>query len=122
MSGGLKGPISADLVWAKVLRPRIPLVYLDLNTIIYIARALGGQTNVPTGYVELYELAVRAKGRSGRCFRWASRTYGRFRRSPIRSNVATWPTSSRPLRLSVPAGSHFHCAIGIRGGDCKGGG
>jgi len=61
MSGGLKGPMSADLVWAKVLRPRIPLVYLDLNTIIYIARTFGGHNNVPTGFVELYESAVRAK-------------------------------------------------------------
>ena len=61
MSVGLKGPMSADLVWAKVMRPRIPLVYLDLNTIIYIARTLGGHTNVPAGYAELWKSAVRAK-------------------------------------------------------------
>ncbi len=61
MSVSLKGPMSAELVWAKVMRPRVPLVYLDLNTIIYIARSLRGHANVPAGYAELYESAVRAK-------------------------------------------------------------
>jgi len=61
VSVGLKGPMSADLIWARVMRPRIPLVYLDLNTIIYIARTLGGHTNVPAGYAELWKSAVRAK-------------------------------------------------------------
>jgi len=49
-----------DLVWARVMRPRTPLVYLDLNTIIYIARALRGASG-PPGYAELYAAAIRAK-------------------------------------------------------------
>src|SRR5689334_13723076 len=53
--------MTEDLVWANVMRPRIPLVYLDLNTIIYIARALRGDTNVPRGYADLYEAALLAK-------------------------------------------------------------
>lgn len=54
-------PMSEELVWANVTRPPIPLVYLDLNTIIYIAKALRGDRNVPTGYRDLYEAVVRAK-------------------------------------------------------------
>jgi hypothetical protein len=58
---GLKAPMTEELVWANVMRPRVPLVYLDLNTIIYIARALGGDTRVSTGYAGLYAAALRAK-------------------------------------------------------------
>lgn len=54
-------PMSEELVWAKVMRPQVPLVYLDLNTIIFIAKALRGDRNVPTGYGELYESVLRAK-------------------------------------------------------------
>jgi hypothetical protein len=57
----LKAPMTEELVWANVMRPRIPLVYLDLNTIIYIARALSGDTKVPGSYVNLYTAALRAK-------------------------------------------------------------
>lgn len=53
--------MTTELVWAKVMRPRVPLVYLDLNTIIYIARALRGHTTVPAGYKELHDAALRAK-------------------------------------------------------------
>jgi hypothetical protein len=57
----LKAPMTEELVWANVMRPRIPLVYLDLNTIIYIARARSGDTKVPGSYVDLYPAALRAK-------------------------------------------------------------
>jgi hypothetical protein len=57
----LKAPMTEELVWANVMRPRIPLVYLDLNTIIFIARALNGDTKVPGSYVDLYRAARRAK-------------------------------------------------------------
>jgi hypothetical protein len=53
--------MTEELVWANVMRPRIPLVYLDLNTIIYIARALSGDATAPEGYAELYTAALRAK-------------------------------------------------------------
>lgn len=61
VTAGLKAPMTDKLVWANVMRPRIPLVYLDLNTIIYIARALSGDTTVPAGYADLYAAALRAK-------------------------------------------------------------
>lgn len=61
MTTELKAPMTEELVWANVMRPRIPLVYLDLNTIIYIARALSGDTKVPESYVDLYTAALRAK-------------------------------------------------------------
>jgi hypothetical protein len=53
--------MATELVWANVMRSRVPLVYLDLNTIIYFARALGGHTTVPAGYKELHDAALRAK-------------------------------------------------------------
>lgn len=61
MTVELKAPMTDELVWANVMRPRIPLVYLDLNTIIYIARALSGDTRVPRSYVDLYRGALLAK-------------------------------------------------------------
>lgn len=61
MTVKLVAPMTEELVWANVMRPRIPLVYLDMNTIIYIARALAGNTAVPRGYAGLYEAARRAK-------------------------------------------------------------
>jgi hypothetical protein len=62
MSDGLRIPMSKELVWANVMRPRIPLVYLDLFSVVYIARTLRGDDGVPPGYGELYEAALRAKG------------------------------------------------------------
>ena len=50
-----------ELVWAKVTRPRVPLVYLDLHVSIYIARLLNGDDTVPVAYGELYRAALRAK-------------------------------------------------------------
>ena len=61
MTAELKAPMTEELVWANVMRPRIPLVYLDLNTIIYMARALSGDTKVPGSYLGLYTAALRAK-------------------------------------------------------------
>jgi hypothetical protein len=53
--------MTEELVWANVMRPRVPLVYLDLHVVIYIARALSGDTKVPAGYLDLYHAALRAK-------------------------------------------------------------
>ena len=61
MTVELKAPMTKELAWANVMRPRIPLVYLDLNTIIYIARATSGGTKVPGSYGDLYTAALRAK-------------------------------------------------------------
>jgi len=61
VSGGLKVPMTSELVWANVMRPRIPLVYLDLHVVIYMARALGGDTKVPAEYLGLFWAALLAK-------------------------------------------------------------
>ncbi|MGY4766032.1 hypothetical protein ACXC9Q_03830 [Kribbella sp. CWNU-51] len=53
--------MAEELVWANVMRPRIPLVYLDLHVAIRMARALRGDTKVPAEYLELYQAALRAK-------------------------------------------------------------
>ena len=37
--GMLRVRLAEQLVWARVLRPVIPMVYLDLNHYIYLARA-----------------------------------------------------------------------------------
>jgi len=54
--------MTEELVWANVMRPRVPLVYLDLNTIIYFARERLGDTKSLPAYARLYEAAMRAKG------------------------------------------------------------
>lgn len=51
-------PASTSLVWAEVARPRVPLVYLDLNHFILMARARKG--TAPPGYTELLDAAVAA--------------------------------------------------------------
>lgn len=61
MSDRLCVPMSKELVWARVMRPRIPLVYLDLFAVVYIARTQRRHTGVPPGYGELYEAALKAK-------------------------------------------------------------
>lgn len=61
MTAGLRAPMTTDLVWANVMRPRTPLVYLDLNTIMYIARARGGDRTVPAAHSHLFAAAMRAK-------------------------------------------------------------
>lgn len=60
----LKVPVAERLVWANVTRPTVPLVYLDLNTIIYFARENNGKGG-PKGYSELLETVRQAK-REGR--------------------------------------------------------
>ncbi|MEV0289869.1 hypothetical protein AB0H36_37555 [Kribbella sp. NPDC050820] len=61
MNIGLKVPMAEELVWANVMRPRIPLVYLDLHVVIRMARALRGDTKVSAEYLQLYRAALRAK-------------------------------------------------------------
>lgn len=50
--------MATSLVWAQVGRPRVPLVYLDLNHFILLARARKGAA--PRGYAELLEAALAA--------------------------------------------------------------
>lgn len=53
-------PMAGQLVWPHVVRPRIALVYLDLNHYIFLARTVKGDTSTPAGYERLLEAAVRA--------------------------------------------------------------
>lgn len=58
VSDVLRVPMSTSLVWANVARPRRPLVYLDLNHFILLARVRKG--NAPNGYPRLLEAAKSA--------------------------------------------------------------
>lgn len=64
MSTGLRVPVAERLVWPNVTRPATPLVYVDLNSIIYFAREVSGKGG-PKGYGELLE-AIRKVKREGR--------------------------------------------------------
>lgn len=48
------------LVWAHVARPRMALVYLDLNHFIELARAMVGVGRVRPGYADLLDATKRA--------------------------------------------------------------
>lgn len=52
--------MAKDLVWANVLRPRLPLCYLDLNHIINMAISLVDPGKAPAGSRDLYDSAKRA--------------------------------------------------------------
>lgn len=58
--GANRLPMSDKPVWARVMRPRIPLVYLDLNHFIFLARAKADDPTTPPGYRELLIVARRA--------------------------------------------------------------
>ena len=53
-------PIADDLAWANVVRPHVPLVYLDINHYIYFARCQAGDALVPAGYDSLFRAAELA--------------------------------------------------------------
>lgn len=53
-------PMADKLVWARVVRPARPLVYLDLNHFIYLARANVSAHTAPSGYPELLAAATTA--------------------------------------------------------------
>ena len=61
MSQGLRVPMADRPVWANVMRPRSRLVYLDLFSIIFMARAIKGDSRVPMGYDGLYAACLDAK-------------------------------------------------------------
>jgi hypothetical protein len=68
--GPLRAPFAGQLVWARVLRPAMPLVYLDLNHYIYLAQAseAGNPATMSAKlkpYAELADAARKAKA-SGR--------------------------------------------------------
>lgn len=48
-----RAPIADQLVWPRLARPPVPLVYLDLNHYVYMARSLAGDPKTPAGYDEL---------------------------------------------------------------------
>lgn len=62
MAGQLKVPMADKLNWAQVMRPRIPLVYLDLNHVVAMARVRTGHPKADPAYGRLFESARRAAG------------------------------------------------------------
>ena len=48
------------LVWARVLRPAVPLLYLDLNHLIGLARVTTGAASATAAYRDLLESVERA--------------------------------------------------------------
>lgn len=53
-------PIADRLIWARVMRPPVPLVYLDLNHFIYLAKVNIEPETAPNGYPELLAAATTA--------------------------------------------------------------
>jgi hypothetical protein len=53
-------PMAERLVWASVVRPRSPIVYLDLNHFILMARVAAGAARITPGYRELLEAVRKA--------------------------------------------------------------
>src|SRR4051812_8966714 len=53
-------PMAQELLWARVMRPRVPLVYLDLNHIIAMAKVCTQHPSVQPIYGRLFESATRA--------------------------------------------------------------
>lgn len=53
-------PMARDLVWAQVMRPRVPLVYLDLNHIVAMARVQTRHPKAEPMYGRLFDSASRA--------------------------------------------------------------
>ncbi|MFI5590029.1 hypothetical protein ACIA5G_33630 [Amycolatopsis sp. NPDC051758] len=60
MTGELMVPMARELVWARVMRPKIPLVYLDLNHIIGMARVQTQHPGAEAIYGRLFDSAQRA--------------------------------------------------------------
>ena len=56
----LRVPMAEELVWANVVRPQVPMCYLDLNHIINMAKSLSDPTKAPAGSRDLYDSAKRA--------------------------------------------------------------
>jgi hypothetical protein len=55
-------PIADRLVWARVMRPRVPIVYLDLNHFINLSKAKIDPDIAPPGYSGLLNSAAAAVG------------------------------------------------------------
>lgn len=53
-------PMAQELVWARLMRPRVPLVYLDLNHIVAMARVQARHPKAEPMYGRLFDSASRA--------------------------------------------------------------
>lgn len=53
-------PMADRLIWAPVMRPQMPLVYLDMNHFIELARANVDVSTAHAGYVDLRDATRRA--------------------------------------------------------------
>lgn len=57
---GLMAPMAQELVWPLVMRPTVPLVYLDLNHIVAMARVQTRHPKADPMYRRLFDSASRA--------------------------------------------------------------
>lgn len=55
-----KVPMAGRLIWASVMRPQMPLVYLDINHFIELARARVDASSARRGYADLLDATRRA--------------------------------------------------------------
>lgn len=53
-------PMADRLIWASVTRPQMPLVYLDINHFIELARAMVDASTAHRGYADLLDATRRA--------------------------------------------------------------
>lgn len=53
-------PMAQELLWARLMRPRVPLVYLDLNHIVAMARVQARHPKAEPMYGRLFDSASRA--------------------------------------------------------------
>lgn len=53
-------PVADRLVWARVMRPLVPIVYLDLNHFINLSKANIDPNTAPQGYPELLDATTTA--------------------------------------------------------------
>jgi hypothetical protein len=60
LAAELMVPMAQELVWAHVMRPRVPLVYLDLNHIVAMAKVCTGHSTAQPIYGRLFDSATRA--------------------------------------------------------------
>ena len=53
-------PIAGQLKWPHLMRPRVPLVYLDLNHLVGLAQVRSGHRAADVSYRRLWQASVRA--------------------------------------------------------------
>ncbi len=55
VNGVDRAQMSNELVWPHLVRPAVPILYLDLNHWIYLAKVRHSHTEAPKGYADLWD-------------------------------------------------------------------